>query len=1135
MTIVELLSQLRNLDVYIRVDEGRLRINAPDGVLTSAMRAELAARKSEVIAFLEQAEAGKRMITTTIPAADRQENLPLSFAQQRVWILDQLQMAAFTNMTAAVQISGALSVPLLEKSLNEIVRRHAILRTGFAVKDGYPVQTILPGLPVSIPTRDLRPLAAAEQDAAVRQDMFLGGLRVFDLAQPPLFELRLFHLDADRYILFLNFHHMISDAWSQSVFVHELAAYYAAFRDNQSFALPEPPVQYADFAYWQRQSVQSSAFKASLSYWKQRLTGPLPVLEMLTTQAQSGATTRNAGKQVWSLEPSLAQALKQLSQQEGVTFFTLLLAAFKALLYRCTGQTDIVVGAPIFDRDRPEVQQLIGLFLNTLVLRTDVSGNPPFTELLGRVQQTVREAFTHKDVPFERLVEEIQPERSLIRNPLFQVTFVMQNVPSSSIEISGLELTPIHLDTQQAAPPDLLGINVQDTPDGVVCELEFNNGLLNQAFLPQFQILLRGIVNDPGQRLSDLPLLAAAETERIVRQQTDRTPVKARQRECVHSAFERQAAQTPDAVALVMGEEQLTYQALNQRANQMAHYLRSLNLETEALVGVYMERSLDMIVGILGVLKAGGAYLPLDTVYPQDRLDFVLQDSGAPVLLTQAGLLGNLPALNLHTLCIDSEWEHIAQEATDNPDLRVVPDNLAYSIYTSGSTGRPKGVLISHDQVTRLFQATDDWFHFGGQDVWSFFHSHAFDFSVWEIFGALLYGGKLIIVPYWISRSAQNFYTLLCETGVTVLNQTPSAFRQLSWGIENLQPAYRLALRLLIFGGEALDLNSLQPWYSWYHDDAPQLVNMYGITETTVHVTYRPLTAKDVGVVAGSVIGEPIPDLQFYILDNDYQLTPVGVPGEIYVGGDGLARAYQNRAALTAERFVPNPFANRPGTRLYKSGDLACYLPDGDVMYLGRRDHQVKIRGFRIELGEIESVLGQHQAVRESAILVQTNEAGDRQLVAYLTPTFAQQPPAVNTLRDFVKGKLPEYMVPSAFVLLESLPLTPNGKIDRRALAALGSPTILSAETEFVAPEGIVEERVAAIWCAMLGVEKVSVYDTFFDLGGYSLLATQVIHEINEAFDVGLSLRDLFEEPTIAGLSLLIEETLLARFEASAL
>lgn len=1137
MTIVELLSQLRNLDIYIWVDEGRLRINAPDGVLTPKMRTELSARKSEIILFLEQAEAGKRLTTETIPPAGRQENLPLSFAQQRVWILDQLQMAAFTNMTAAVRISGDLNVPLLEKSLNEVVRRHAILRTSFVVKDGYPVQTILSGLEVSIPIRDLRGLSKAEQETTVHQDMFLAALRAFDLSQPPLFELILFRLDTHTYDLSLNFHHIISDAWSQSVLVQELVAYYSAFQEGRLPSLPEPSVQYADFACWQQQSLQSARFKDSLAYWKQKLVGPLPVLEMLSAQTQSSTQPHKAVKQVLTLDAALARALEHLSQQEGTTLFTVLLAAFKTLLYRCIGQTDIVVGTPVFDRQRSEVQHLIGLFLNTLVLRTDLSGNPPFTEMLGRVHQTVREAFVHKDVPFERLVEEIQPERSLVRNPLFQVTFVMQNVPTASIEIPGLALTPIPLETPQAAPPDLLGMNIQDTPAGIVCELESKAGLLNQTLLEQFQTLLQGIVKNPRQRLSDLPLLTKAEEDHILYKQISRGVIKSQPAECIHMAFERQAAETPDAVALVVGEEQLTYQELNQRANRVAHYLRSVKLETEALVGIYMERSLDMIISILGVLKAGGAYLPLDTVYPPDRLAFVLQDSQAPVLLTQHALREKLPALDLHIICIDTEWDRIAQEKTSNPASSVVPDNLAYSIYTSGSTGRPKGVLIPHKQVTRLFQATNDWFRFGTQDVWSFFHSHAFDFSVWEIFGALLYGGKLITVPYWVSRSPDDLYTLLCESCVTVLNQTPSAFRQLTWGIKNrnLPPTRDLSLRFVIFGGEALDLSDLPLWYTWYHDDALQLINMYGITETTVHVTYRPLAAEDLKTAPGSVIGEAIPDLQFYILDENYQFTPVGVPGEIYVGGDGLARAYQNRPALTAERFVPNPFDNQPGTRLYKSGDLACYLPNGDVLYLGRRDHQVKIRGFRIELGEIESVLNQHGNVREAVVLVQTNEIGDKQLVAYLVPALPQQLPQTNELRDFIKGKLPEYMVPTAFVLLETLPLTPNGKLDRRALASLGSPLAPSTEAEFVAPQGIVEERVAAIWCRMLGVEKVSVYDTFFDLGGYSLLATQVIHEINEAFDVTLSLRDLFEEPTIAGLSLLIEEILIARFEESPL
>lgn len=1131
MTILELLSQLRSLDIRIWVENGRLRVSAPDGVLTPTLRETLSTRKTEIIAFLQQAEMAKEATTTPIRPSVHADNVPLSFAQQRVWILDQLQMAAFSNMSAAVQITGPLDVKILERSLNEIVRRHEILRTKFVVKNGNPIQVVLPELSVTIDVDDLLPLPADTRKTEAQHAMALSAQMMFDLTNPPLFQIRLFLLDRDTFILFFNFHHMISDAWSQSVLVSELITLYQAFYNGRSASLAPPPIQYADFVVWQQQMLQSDKIKEAIHYWKTRLASPLPVLEMLTDQRQRNIGT--AIKQSCTLEGQLTQSLKLLSQQEHVTLSTVLLAAFKTLLYRYTGQTDIIVGVPVFDRERTEVQQLIGLFLNTLVLRTDLSGNPTFLELLQRVHQTVSQAFLHKDLPFERLVAEIHPERNLTRNPLFQTTFVMQNVPPLSLEISGLQVSPFSIEMQQGMPPDVLGINIQDTDAGIICELEFNSNLLNHTVLEQFQTLLQGIVTNPQQRLTNLPLLMAAEQAQFDTQDRAVPDLQNEQGQCIHKLFERQVAQTPDAIAVILDEAQLTYEELNRRANKLAHYLRTFGVGPETLVGVCMERSLDMIIGILGILKAGGAYLPLDLAYPKDRLSYMLADSQTQVLLTQQQLLEKLPDMQLHLICIDKDWDLIAQANASNPELQVTSGNLAYSIYTSGSTGRPKGVLMPHEQVVRLFTATNDWFHFDANDIWTFFHSHAFDFSVWEIWGPLIYGGKLVIVPYLLSRAPDKLHALLCEENVTILNQTPSAFRQLVWAEEKEEPRMHLGLRLVVFGGEALDLSNLQPWFARHGDHLPQLVNMYGITETTVHVTYRPLATQDVDEAPGSVIGVPIPDLQLYILDKALHPVPVGVAGEMYVGGAGLARAYQNRPGLTAERFVPNPFSNKPGTRLYKSGDLACYLPDGDVMYLGRGDQQVKIRGFRIELGEIESVLNQHVGVQETAVLARAHESGEKQLVAYLVPTFPQHPPTVNEIRDFLKEMLPAYMVPVTFIMLESLPLTPNGKLDRRALPAPDLPSPLALKEDFVAPEGVVEERVASIWIKMLGIDKVSVYDTFFDLGGYSLLATQAIHEINEAFSVDLSLRDLFEEPTIAGLSLLIEEILLERFEES--
>ena len=580
---------------------------------------------------------------------------------------------------------------------------------------------------------------------------------------------------------------------------------------------------------------------------------------------------------------------------------------------------------------------------------------------------------------------------------------------------------------------------------------------------------------------------------------------------------------SPGAVAAVYRDQRLTYGELNSKANQLAHYLRTLGMGPESLVGICVERSLDMVVGLLGILKAGAAYVPLDPDYPTDRLAFMLSDARVTVVLTQAQWTDKLAEYGGKVVCLDTDWDSMARQPHTSPESGTAPDGLAYVIYTSGSTGIPKGVLISHGNVVRLFDATRAWFWFDKNDVWTLFHSYAFDFSVWELWGALLYGGRVVVVPFETSRSPTDFYQLLGREKVTVLSQTPSAFRQLIWADEENTIGEKLSLRLVIFGGEALDVQKLQPWFDRHGDQQPQLVNMYGITETTVHVTYRPLRLEDVQATGKSPIGKPILDLQVYVLDVELNLVPVGVPGEIYVGGHGLARGYLDRPELTAERFIPNPFCDKAGARLYKTGDRAHYLPDGNIEFLGRIDHQVKIRGFRIELGEIESVLGQHPAIREAVVIVREDIPGDKRLVAFVVEQ--EQLDRAHLLSDlsgFVRAKLPEYMVPSAFVVLDAMPLTPNGKVDRGALPVPGHTSSESAG-EFVNARTPTEELLVGIWCEVLGVKEVSVHDNFFDLGGHSLLATVLISRIRNAFHIGLPLQVLFEAPTVAELAEQIE------------
>ncbi|MBN3921606.1 non-ribosomal peptide synthetase, partial [Nostoc sp. NMS4] len=890
------------------------------------------------------------------------------------------------------------------------------------------------------------------------------------------------------------------------------------------------PIQYADFAIWQRQWLQGDVLQRQLIYWQQQLKDAPALLSLPTDRPRPAVQTFAGAYQQFALSGELTSGLIQLSQEQGVTLFMTLLAAFDTLLYRYTGSDDILVGSPIANRDRSEIEGLIGFFVNTLVMRTNLAGNPSFSELLNRVREMAMDAYAHQNLPFEMLVEALQPQRDLSHTPLFQVMFALQNAPISEVELTGLTISS--LPATGATSKFDLSLLMQNTDAGLVGVWEYSTNLFDASTIERmtehFVTLLEGIVANPQQKISQLPLLTEIEQQQLLVVWND-TQADYLQHKCIHQLFEEQVERIPDAVAVVFGNQQLTYGELNSRANQLAHYLKSLGVGADVLVGLYVERSLETIVGILGILKAGGAYVPLDPDYPQERLAYMLNDSQVSVLLTQEKLLTSLPEHGAHVLCLDKDWEDISTESKDNLLSGLTTDNLAYVIYTSGSTGQPKGTLVNHSNVVRLFEATNSWYHFNQDDVWTMFHSYAFDFSVWEIWGALLYGGRLVVVPYLVTRSPESFFELLTQEKVTILNQTPSAFRQLIQAEKSIATTGNLNLRLVIFGGEALELKSLQPWFERHGDKSPQLVNMYGITETTVHVTYRPLSKTDLNGTA-SVIGRPIPDLQVYVLDEYKQPVPIGVAGEMYVGGAGVARGYLNRPELTAQRFISNPFSNNPKARLYKSGDLARYLPNGELEYLGRIDQQVKIRGFRIELGEIEALLAQHPAIWESAVLVREDEPSNKRLVAYVVPKTKQSPTAAE-LRRFLKQKLPEYMIPSAFVQLEALPLTANGKVDRRALPV---PDTARPELEdvFVAPSTPEEKILAAIWTKVLGVEQVGINDNFFALGGDSIRSIQVLSQAKEQ-GLSLSVQQLFQYQTIHELvqELKIQENDITKLE----
>ena len=1058
----------------------------------------------------------------TIPRRISREFAPLSFAQQRLWFLNQLEPdSPAYNESTAVRLSGLLDGEALEKAFNRIIARHEALRTTIVPLDGNSMQRVADRRIIEVPLIDLRGQASQDRESEARRLINETIRRPFDLSRDLMLRVLLLRLGDKEHILVLVRHHIASDGWSSGIFWQELTTLYQAYSSDRVPQLRELPVQYADYAAWQREWLRGEVLETQLSYWRRQLDN-LATLQLPTDRPRPSIQSFRGAKQTLIISKDLSKALKGLSRKEGVTLFMTLLAAFQTLLYRYTGQEDIAVGAPIAGRDRAEIEGLIGFFVNTLVLRTEVSGTLAFRELLGRVRGVCLDAYSHKDLPFEKLVEELQPHRNLSHNPLFQVTFQLNNVPRPLLKLPAIDVEEMQLDGGIAKFD--LSLSMSDRGEGIAGRLQYNTDLFDEAtitrMLGHFQTLLEGIVADPDRRICDLAILSETERRQVL-VEWNGTKREYPKDKCVHQLFEEQAKRTPEAVAVVIEDQQLTYRELNRRANRIARRLQRLGVGADILVGLCVERSVELVIGILAILKAGGAYVPLDPSYPNDRLEFMLKDSDVSVLLTQKHVVANLPAHEAAVVYLDVEHldgfsaEHLGDA---NLESHANPDSLAYVIYTSGSTGKPKGALITHYNVVRLFQSTKEWFAFDSSDVWTLFHSYAFDFSVWEIWGALLNGGRLVVVPHAVSRSPEEFAALVKQNGVTVLNQTPSAFRQLiPCLISNLAPE-RSALRWVIFGGEALELQSLQSWFDCYGDEPARLINMYGITETTVHVTYRPMTQADIKLKVGNVVGRPIPDLKVYVLDAHQQLQPPGIPGEIYVGGAGVANGYLHRPELTAERFIADPFSGDPRARLYRSGDLARWLPNGELEYLGRIDDQVKIRGYRIELGEIEAVLNRHVQVRETMVLAREDTPGDKRLVAYIV---AEDELTVEELRGRLSAALPDYMVPSAFVRLRSFPLTSNGKIDR---AALPSPDQTGREfgQRYVGSRTAIESTLCEIFGAVLRVDKIGIQDNFFELGGHSLLATQVMARIRGALSVELPLRRLFEHPTVYGLATII-------------
>jgi len=1075
---------------------------------------ELSLEKRQLLERYLKTEGLNLSNAVILPQSRNTNKFPLSFAQQRLWFLDQLEPnTPVYNIPDTHSFKGPLNLAALERSLSEIVRRHESLRTTFHSVDGEPVQVIAEPQAQRLEVIDLSDLPEPQRETEAERMANEEAQQPFDLTRGPLFRFRLVRLAEERHILLLTLHHIISDGWSLGVFGRELATLYQAYNAGESSPLEELTIQYADFAMWQREWLQGEVLEKQLAYWREQLGGELPVLELLTDRPRPPVQTYRGGAVDLELGLEAKERLKQVGRESGATFFMTLVAGFNVLLWRYTRQQEILVGTPIANRNRSEIEGLIGFFVNTLVLRSKLSPEMSFRELLAQVRETTLGAYGHQDVPFEKLVEELQPERSLNRQPLFQVLFTLQ--AAEELKLSGLELS--WMDTKSDVTKFDLSLFMSETATGLYSWFEFNSDLFDKStvvrMLSHLHTLLENIAANPDARLSELSLMTGAEREQL--NEWNQTRSEYQRDQCIHQLVESQAARRPTAVAVIYGKKQISYEELNQRANQLAHYLKKHGVGLETRVGVLMERSADWIVALLGILKAGGVYVPLDGSYPTQRLHFMLEDAGVRLLLTETGQPELTAEGETEVVYLDQEWKLFAGESGENPENLTEADSLAYLMYTSGSTGQPKGVGVPHRAINRLVSNTN-YVKFEESDRVAQVSNASFDAVTFEIWGALLNGSRVVVLDKQTALSPVELKQQLMDQQISLLFLTTALFNQFGQSTPDLFAS----LRYVIFGGEAVDAQSVRRVLE--HGKPEHLINGYGPTEGTTFTTWYEL--QEVEPEARMIpIGRALSNSDVWILDQQAQMVPVGVAGELYIGGDGLARGYLGRPELTAEKFVPHPYSSEPGARLYRTGDLVRYQSDGNIEFLKRIDQQVKVRGFRVELGEIESLLSQYWAIVESVVVAGKDLLGETRLIAYVVPEEGVEPTS-SEIWTFLQEKLPHYMLPSVFVTIKELPLTPNGKVDRRALP---EPEQTGDEigASFIAPRTAMEEMVAEIWRETLGIKQVGVESNFFDLGGHSLLATRVMSQIRERCGVELPLRVLFEAPTVAALAGKLEAT----------
>ncbi|MEJ0090102.1 MAG: amino acid adenylation domain-containing protein [Limisphaerales bacterium] len=1060
-----------------------------------------------------ESDSPLRLVRRDRSAADGR--FAASYGQEQLWFLDQLEPGSSVyNVPLAIRLRGPLNQTALQRSLDHLVQRHEVLRTTFVAENGVPRQVVAPHLDVKLAAADLEKIPAEERERELQRRLLAAAGQPFDLSRGPLLRAELFGLSPTEHVLLLTVHHIIFDGWSVEVWLRELAASYAAFCDDRIPELPGLPVQYVDFAAWQRHYLTTEKVEQHLGYWRRQLAGVPTIFELPATRPRPQVADHEGAHQPFTLPPELTTALRQLSQAQGTTLFVTLLAAFQTLLHRFSGQQQILVGSPLSGRTLAECEELIGFFANVLPLKADFSNHPLFTELVQQLHQTVWEAQDHQELPFERLVQDLHPQRGLGRNPIFQIVFIFESEP-----LPLNQMGPVKLERENLRTPIVkfdLTLSLSEKNGSLHGIFEYATQIFDPAdisrLLAGYQNLLAAIVADTEQPVSRLPLLSPVERHRLVVEWNDTASDYPRDR-CVHELFEEQAERTPEATAVLFGDQQLTYRQLNEHANQLAHHLLLLGVKPDTLVGILVDRSAEYLIGVLGILKAGGAYLPLDRDYPAARLQFMLADADAKVLVTHQPLPADLDRRGITVMDLERDAALIGAGPKHNPGLHNTPEQLAYVIYTSGSTGQPKGVAIPHRGVVRLVRG-QSYAKFDARQRFLLLASTSFDAATFETWGPLLNGAVCVVFPRQ-PLDFEQLETIIRQQRITCLWLTAGLFNQ----IIDARPSVLETVEQVLTGGEALSVSHVQK--AMHLLPRLQLINGYGPTESTTFACCYAIEPKT-GFATGSVpIGRPIANTRCYVLDEGLAVVPVGVVGELHIGGDGLARGYLNRPELTAERFIADPFSPEPGARLYKTGDLVRYLPDGNLEFLGRRDQQVKIRGFRIEPGEIEAVLAIHPKVRQAAVIAREDVPGNKALVAYLV--VREEPaPTVTELRDFLLARLPDYMVPAAFVPLEKLPLTPNGKLDRNALPA-PAQNRLGAAAPSVAPQTPTQTALAKIWADLLGIPSPGIHDNFFALGGHSLLAVRMIFRIRETFKIGLPVRAIFEFPTLAKLARVVD------------